>query len=121
MIEDTRGSGANSAMSEAWPNITTPLSCRAAMAAVEVGVLHDHVGTLFKERVGRVGLFSPDRTRVFTQMILICMSGFTALAARYAALMPRTTSGIGKGGDVAHGVRLGHVPGDMADHPPRPS
>ncbi len=81
MIELTRGIGLNSAMSEAWPNITTPSPSSAAIGAVE------SVCCMITSAPWSISCWAASASlagsnQVFTQTILNSTSGFTALAAR---------------------------------------
>ncbi len=60
-----------------------------------VGVLHQNVGALIDQRLGGIGLLA-GIDQVLIQMILTLKSGLIVCAPSMKALMPITTSGIGK-------------------------
>ena len=61
-----------------------------------VGVLRDDVRALTDHDLGRVSFSLPGSNQEFTHTTLTLKSGLTDWAPSMKALMPRTTSGMGK-------------------------
>jgi hypothetical protein len=87
--------GANALMSDAWPNRVYTALLGDLQWRRGIGMLDDDIGALVDERLGGVA-FLAGSYQLFTHTTLTWASGLTLRMAMVKALMPRTTSGIGK-------------------------